>query len=185
MADKTINDLTAATAMAATDLFEIENAGGNSRKLTGAQIVSYLRRGCLLYSSGQTGLNATSDTALAFANESYDTDSLHSTVTNNSRITIPSGVSKVRLSAGSLFQNVTANAEVIGYIRKNGSGSGYAGMPHAMCDTSFTFPRVNLYSAVIPVTGGTDYFEFVINCAGDSSIDVLADFTWFACEILE
>lgn len=34
MADKTINDLTAATTLADGDLFEIENTGNNSRKIT-------------------------------------------------------------------------------------------------------------------------------------------------------
>lgn len=34
MADKTINDLTAATSLADGDLFEIENTGNNSRKVT-------------------------------------------------------------------------------------------------------------------------------------------------------
>jgi hypothetical protein len=34
MADKKISDLTSATSLASGDLFEIENAGGNSRKVT-------------------------------------------------------------------------------------------------------------------------------------------------------
>lgn len=40
MADKTINDLTAATSVADADLLEIENAGGNSRKITFANLKS-------------------------------------------------------------------------------------------------------------------------------------------------
>lgn len=42
MANVTIGDLTAATAVADDDLFEIQNGAGNSRKVTGAQIKAYL-----------------------------------------------------------------------------------------------------------------------------------------------
>jgi len=61
--------------------------------------------GCRVYaSSAQTISNAT-DTIVAFANESYDTDGFHSNVTNNSRMTIPAGL------AG--YYRVTAN---IGFL---------------------------------------------------------------------
>lgn len=42
MADKTISDFTAATSLASADLFEIENAGGNSRKVTFATLLASL-----------------------------------------------------------------------------------------------------------------------------------------------
>jgi hypothetical protein len=41
MADKTINDLTAATSLNGGDLFEIENTGNNSRKITAANMRPY------------------------------------------------------------------------------------------------------------------------------------------------
>lgn len=41
MADKTIGDLTAASSVAAGDLFEIENTAGNSRKVTAAQVAAF------------------------------------------------------------------------------------------------------------------------------------------------
>lgn len=43
MADKKISDLTAASSLAAGDLFEIENTGGNSRKATVQLIADYLQ----------------------------------------------------------------------------------------------------------------------------------------------
>lgn len=42
MADKKISDLTAVTSIAPGDLFEIENAGGNSRKVTSVNAIPIL-----------------------------------------------------------------------------------------------------------------------------------------------
>lgn len=42
MADKKISDLTAASSLALADLLEIENVGGNSRKMTAQKIVDLL-----------------------------------------------------------------------------------------------------------------------------------------------
>lgn len=41
MADKTINDLTATTSLSNADLFELENTGNNSRKITAFNAKSY------------------------------------------------------------------------------------------------------------------------------------------------
>jgi hypothetical protein len=42
VADKTINDLTATTSLAGGDLFEIENTGNNSRKITAANVKVFM-----------------------------------------------------------------------------------------------------------------------------------------------
>lgn len=42
MADKTINDLTAATSLSSGDLLEIENTSNNSRKITAANAKNYM-----------------------------------------------------------------------------------------------------------------------------------------------
>jgi hypothetical protein len=47
--------------------------------------------GCALYGVFQTIANATY-TAILFSNENFDTDGFHSTTTNTSRITIPTGL---------------------------------------------------------------------------------------------
>jgi hypothetical protein len=61
--------------------------------------------GCRVFAnSAQTISNAT-DTKIAFANETFDTDAFHSNVTNNTRITIPSGLGG--------YYKVTAN---IGFL---------------------------------------------------------------------
>jgi hypothetical protein len=53
MADKTINDLTATTSLVDGDLFEIENTGNNSRKITAANVKQHMI-GWALAGTGQT-----------------------------------------------------------------------------------------------------------------------------------
>lgn len=60
MADKTINDLTESTTLAAGDLFEIENAGGNSRKMSAANLAKGLG-GWELISAQTASASATID----------------------------------------------------------------------------------------------------------------------------
>jgi hypothetical protein len=65
---------------------------------------------CRVYASSSQSISNATDTKIAFANETFDTDGFHSNVTNNTRITIPAGL------AG--YYRVTAN---IGFL-SNASG---------------------------------------------------------------
>ena len=47
--------------------------------------------GCALYKSGAQSINNNTATAITFDTENFDSDGYHSTVTDTSRITIPSG----------------------------------------------------------------------------------------------
>jgi hypothetical protein len=47
--------------------------------------------GCSLYKSSSQSITASTATAMTFDSENFDTDAFHSTTTNTSRITIPSG----------------------------------------------------------------------------------------------
>jgi hypothetical protein len=78
--------------------------------------------GCRVYaSSAQAVANAT-DTKVAFANETYDTDGFHSNVTNNTRITIPAGLAgyyRVTFNIG--FATSAAGRRLYG-VTFNGGG---------------------------------------------------------------
>ena len=65
---------------------------------------------CRVYASSSQSISNATDTKIAFANESFDTSGFHSTTVNNTRITIPSGLSG--------YYRVTAN---IGWLN-NGTG---------------------------------------------------------------
>lgn len=188
MADKKISDFTAATTVASGDLFEMENAGGNSRKITAANLAAGLKavgfRGCLAYNSAdRTGLNQTAGGVLTFNSESYDTDSIHDTSSNTSRLTVPTGVTYVRLSYAISAQNVTGGADCFAAVKKNGSFM-TIGAPSVVLDAqSSTIPRVAATSPILAVTAG-DYFELDWQTTGDTASDVLSAGTWFAMEII-
>ncbi len=110
--------------------------------------------GCLLgKSAGQTINNATF-TVLTWDTEVYDTDDLHDNVTNNSRITIPAGWLKCRLSAGVRWTSNNVNDRIV-HFKKNGST--FPGM------AQHNRPAANnsedsIVSAPIDCVAG-DYFE--------------------------
>lgn len=77
--------------------------------------------GCRVYASAAQTISNATDTKLAYANESFDTDGFHSNVTNNTRITIPAGLGgyyKVTANSGFLSN---ASGRRIMAIALNGS----------------------------------------------------------------
>lgn len=187
MADKKISDFTASSSIAAGDLVEIETAGGNSRKVTGTNAALSFQnlafRGALVKkSTNQTGANYTGAPAIGWDAETYDTDGFHSNVSNTSRITIPSGVTKVRLAAAVTMQNVTADVWIRLFMGKNG-GSDFDGEGRQTLESGQTTPFLSCVSAVVDVTAG-DYFEVFLQIETDTSIDVVATQSWFSVEVI-
>jgi hypothetical protein len=74
--------------------------------------------GCSIYLTSQT-ITAGTYAILTFANENFDTDSFHSTVSNTSRITIPSGKGGKYLVVGTIRYETNTSAATVLY--KNGS----------------------------------------------------------------
>lgn len=132
-------------------------------------------RGALVYGSTQSIPNGSVPTTVNWPSESYDTDSIHSTVTNTGRLTVPSGVVKVRLSAGiTLTSGATS---VIVRIDKNVS-SAYPGVPNPINDGGAV-----VSTPVLNVTGG-DFFQCVVRQSGAAAENVDVN-SWFAMEIIE
>lgn len=123
--------------------------------------------------------NAT-NTFVAFADESFDTNSIHSTVTNNSRMTIPAGYAGKWLINGSiLWQTGSSTQRSIG-LYKNGSYYGIWDMTPASSGTQTQTMSVVLSLAV------SDYIEMMVyqgsggnlnlygNTAGNGTVTVLS-----------
>lgn len=180
----------AATLAAASGGLQVNNqltGGGLERVLTTSDIGAGAPfRGALVYHNTTQVIGASTLAAVIFNSESYDTDSIHDNVTNNSRLTVPSGVTRVRLSGGvyrgvggpldgSLSFNKNGGSVYIGFAESqtgNGGGSGQRDEAHSV------------HSPILPVTGG-DYFELLFDNADTSSATLGNDRTWFAMEIVE
>lgn len=77
--------------------------------------------GARIYKSANQTLTTGTVTALTMNSEDYDTDAFHSTVTNDSRITIPSGLAGYYLVLGTVQYAPDATGERRARLHKNGS----------------------------------------------------------------
>lgn len=83
--------------------------------------------GCRVYATSAQAIANSTDTSVAFPNESYDTDGFHSNVTNNHRLTIPAGLSGYyRLTANIGFAT-SGSGRRIYQLQLNGGASLCAG----------------------------------------------------------
>jgi hypothetical protein len=79
--------------------------------------------GCAVRHSSAQALGTATMTVLAMDTEEYDTDDFHSTVTNNSRITIPSGKAGYYQITAAIGFTAASGADRIVRVRKNGNDS--------------------------------------------------------------
>lgn len=140
-------------------------------------------RGALVKRTAMLNVANATPTIVPFDAEVYDTDNIHDNVTSNSRLTVPAGVTKVRLSAHSDWTGSSSGARQI-WINKNGLA--FDGAPYVIQPAS-TASRQNIISPVINVVGG-DYFEFLVYQDSTTPLDLGGNslsYVWFAMEIVE
>lgn len=128
----------------------------------------------------QTAADYSTATAVAWDAEISDTSTIHDNATNNTRLTVPSGVTRVKLKVNLELANVTADTWVAVKMRKNGAA--FDGQGSQSVETGNTTVYLNAESAVVTVSGG-DYFDVTLQ-AEDTSIDVVAAGSWFSMEIV-
>ena len=168
-----------------------QSASDNSTKLATtayADAAYQAFRGALAYSSSNQSINDNVATAVQFGAEQYDTDTIHDNVTSNTRLTVPTGVTKVRLTGQVQFANNTTGRRWV-YITRNTSptfpGQGLLEIPAAL-GTSVTY--VPVISSVLTVSGG-NYFTLIALQESGGALNVepgsSGSGTWFAMEIIE
>jgi len=146
-------------------------------------------RGALVYRTAvlsiPTGMS--NGIVVPWTSENYDTDSIHDNSTNPSRLTVPSGVTRVRLRAsGAWAQDEVGDRRIRTF--KNGAvfiGQGNSLVHPADDGTENTIQSCE--SAVVTVVGG-DYFELQASQDSAGALDLVHDSghsTWFAMEIIE
>jgi hypothetical protein len=131
----------------------------------------------------QTAANYSAGSVVTWDTEVLDVGGWHDTGSNTSRITVPSGVSYVRLTANITITSLTANVDTYVLMIKNGDTNAATrsiNLPVALEDSAAVFAAMQLVTGPLAVTPG-DYFEIWPLIPGDSSI-TLEDYSWFAVE---
>jgi len=132
-------------------------------------------------SSLQSILNATF-TALTVDTEDYDTSDIHHASVNTERLTVPAGVTRVRITGGTGFAGNATGRRVL-VVQKNGSSS-YAGVPSISIEAPSTnIEHMSVATPVITVTAG-DYFHLWVYQNSTSALNCGYD-THFAMEVIK
>ncbi len=139
-----------------------------------------------------TALDSPQEAPVALDGEVYDTDNIHDPVTNNSRMTVPAGVTKVQLRGGITKSDGFSGVHHL-RIRRNGNYSGIDPnqgdwIPHTSSGSVGSTSQYGLCyidSGVITVQNpGTDYYElYVLN--QNTLSDGVDDTCWFEMIVIE
>lgn len=137
-------------------------------------------------SADQTTANYTTDTAIPWdGTDPYDTDAFHDPVTNNTRLTIPTGlgIKKARFAAVAYITSFSGTwhalrlAKTTSYVF-----SGFAGIENEV--GGLTEFMDAFASSPVPVADA-DYFEAKLQVATDTSITVEQEQSSFSVEVVE
>lgn len=134
----------------------------------------------------QTGANYTTSTAIAWDAEAYDTDVFHDNATQNTRLSIPSGlgIKKVRAGAHVRLGNLSADLYGILSLLKTNSAT-FDGETAMISEGGLTVQELVFASGPFQVTEGTDYLETFLQVETDTSMDVVAARSNFWVEVTE
>jgi len=145
-------------------------------------------RGAMVYFDSNQSIADSGADALIFDQESYDTSSIHDNSTNPTRLTVPSGVTRVIIK-GQVYFSADADGYRSAYVSKNNAAT-YAGRPIVVVASSGGASDTSIYlaSPVLTVTAG-DYFQLIAGHNAGNALNVLGLasglYTWFAMEIVE
>lgn len=139
-------------------------------------------RGCAVHHSVDI-VSPTYPYTMVFDTELFDTDAIH-VASPNTRLTVPTGVTRVRLKARvSWTATIAADAGVALTIYKNGSAD-YRGLGKATGgQAAYTNPTLECSTIDLVVVAG-DYFEAVADTT-DAASTIDASDSWFQMRILE
>jgi hypothetical protein len=160
------------TQIVLTSSNSVENGG---RTWMSIEKLDAATKYALVYKTATQAISAGVATILSWQAETADTDAWHDNTTNNSRLTVPSGVTRVRVSANIAGGSVTGDMKLA--ILKNGaSARGLSASDTASSGSE----HVNVVSAILDVVAG-DYFEVQATSSASTSI-TNDERAWFCIE---
>jgi hypothetical protein len=165
---------------------DILDSGTNTTQRLIGSATSF--RGALAYKTAAQSISNSTWTTVTFDAEDYDTSSIY-TSGSPTRMTVPTGVTRIRLAAQISMQNI-ASGECRLNIKKNGvtfSTDSFVGGAHGT--VAIATPHVNVTTPVITVSP-TDYFEVECWQSSGSAKNIASNakngkITWFTMEIIE
>lgn len=129
--------------------------------------------GCLVKKTASQSIPASTGTQVTFDTEEFDTDALHDNTTNNTRITIPSGMGgKWLIGYAVEWAQPAAAARRLSEIRKNGT------LYYARFEVTVTGDLAAAQMSFFNAVAG-DYFELAIFHTNATAINVGPDRTEF------
>jgi hypothetical protein len=132
--------------------------------------------GCYIYKSASQTISTSTVTAVSFNTESFDTDSMHDNVTDNTRITIPAGkAGKYQVNSTILFANNTTGLRRI-ELWLNGSLFQQDSMAVSSNDG-----RAFMTIASVLNLAAADYIEIYVFQSSGGNLDVWGDNTNIKC----
>ena len=141
-----------------------DSAEATGLKWAAPAAASYV--GVSVYKSANQAIENGADVALTFNSENFDTDSFHSTSTNTSRLTIPSGKGGKYLLSGAVSWGANNSTLRSVKVYKNGSILNQPSQAQGTNDGNIT-PVSNVYELI-----ATDYLEVYVRQNSGGSLDV-------------
>lgn len=131
--------------------------------------------------SATQALAAGTTTAVVWGAETVDAGGRHSTASNTDRLTTISGDAYARVSASLRIDNKALTSQSVLSAQKNGAA--FRGMFAKDHEGDQATAYISAVSAIVPVTGGTDYFT--AHAFTTDATDLPADNeSWFQIEIV-
>ena len=155
----------------------------NTTFLRGDGVWTTVFRGALAYLVGAQSLANAADNVVGFDGEIYDTDTIHDNTTNNSRLVVPTGITRVKITSQVVFDNNSTGIRTV-EIHKNGILFTGAPVTYAFSNNATYYTYINLSSSVLQVSAG-DYFTVSVAQTSGAPLNVLGSNTWFAMEIIK
>ena len=160
--------------------------GNTAGTVTVAGNLEGYHRGALVYRTTNQAITTATNTKINFTAEDYDTDTIHDNATNNTRLTVPTGATKVRLTGQVYWESFSATTITVELFKNNAVT--FNGYTRDQTGNTATRRALSINSPIFSVTGG-DYFELNVYQDSGSNKNVSpglgGETTWFAMEVIE